>query len=231
MIRRWLIVALMAACGSQTTDRNRNPPDPSGAKTEKPLAETNPDHDRVAALIATHAIDELTAPQSAVRREIEQTPGARESLRALGADPQQSSNVRFAAYEVLFAIGGTLEAASDRKSAASTYASALANSERHNLWGMPGMPSRTLRTLLGLGKDVVVPALLPLLDDHRALVYEGSQEPTQSRALGYRVADLAGAAIALLLDISFPTQERDPVKRDAALASLRSAAMAAPHAP
>jgi len=192
------------------------------------LGDTKPSQDRIAALVATHRVDELTTPGSPARRELEQTPGVREALRALGANDSQRWAVRFAAYEALFAIGGTLDDPADRRSAARTYATELANGESHNYWGLPGEQlSGALRTFAGLGKDAAIPALLPLLEDRRALVYEGSQEPTLSEAFGYRVADLAGTVTATLLGTSFPVRERDPAKRDVALAALRNAATAA----
>jgi hypothetical protein len=226
----WLIVALLAGCGSRTPEKSyNNPPEaPSGIPREAALADNRGSHDRALALIKTHALDELTAPRSAARRELEQLPDAQDALRAIGADEQQPQGTRFAAYEVLLAMGGTIDDAGDRSSAARVYAYELANAASHNTWGLPGgPPSRAFRTLVGLGKDAALPALLPLLDDQRALVYEGSQEPTLSAAFGYRVADLTATMVAALLGTSFPTRERDPAKRDAALASLRSAATAA----
>lgn len=155
-------------------------------------------------------------------------PGGAPRARGARGQRQPALAVRFAAYEVLFAIGGTFDDPGDRRSAARAYATELANGESHNYWGLPGEQlSGALRTFAGLGKDAALPALLPLLEDRRALVYEGSQEPTLSEAFGYRVADLAGTVTATLLGTSFPVRERDPAKRDVALAALRDAATAA----
>jgi hypothetical protein len=105
---------------------------------------------------------------------------------------------------------------------AEAYCDLLPGRVAHNHWGMPGEYLERLgRTTVALGRGAL-PCLSRLLDDRRPLGYHGSEEPTLSAAMGYRVCDLAAYLISEITGRHFENA-RDPEERDKVIAELSKA--------
>jgi hypothetical protein len=74
--------------------------------------------------------------------------------------------------------------------------------------------------LVELGR-AAIPALRPLLDDTSKAFVSGSEEATMAKLYGYRRADFAFRYLAQILGED-PTFEKDPARRDEAIAALRA---------
>jgi hypothetical protein len=143
-------------------------------------------------------------------------PGAVEELRAAAQAADAPAAVRVLAHELLLQAGRPPDAA-----LAYAYCSALPDAFAHNAWGMPGQYTERLgATLVRMG-GAAVPCLAALLGDARPLGYFGSEEPTLSQTMGYRVCDLAADLLARIRGEVFPGGEPAAV-RDAAIRDLRS---------
>src|SRR5439155_272740 len=81
----------------------------------------------------------------------------------------------------------------------------------HNRWGLPGyVVGRAGGLLLSLPAGVDE-ALLPLLDDARELVIDGSEEATIQHMARYRVGDLAAYLLAQRHGLEWQNSEEGPV--------------------
>lgn len=166
-------------------------------------------------LLEQTSASELGWAKSSAQARLRDVRGAAEALTAIATDPGQPRELRFKAYEALFAGGGELESTAARREAAAVYTATLAAAEGHDDWGLPEQtPSGPGAHLVALGREAL-PSLLPLLeDDDRPLLYEGSEEPTISELRGYRVCDLAGRYVSVILGVPFAVTEDDPARRD-----------------
>lgn len=175
----------------------------------------------VVQLVEKNPLSELSWPTGKARERLAALPQGKEQLKALAADQTRGYEIRFKALEAFFALGGNLGDAEERRQAAQVYAAAIQKLGEHNPFELPGAVRSGLasRHLIALGQDAV-PALRPLLTDQRLLEYEGSEEPTLSRLRAYRVADLAGAILAVILNRPFPAEAVTPKERDEALKRL-----------
>ena len=183
------------------------------------------DSSRIQTLLSAHSLYDLTMADGRARDALAAIPGEElaAELRTVIVDDSLAHEVRFKACETALSLPSIDLDEAARAAAAMVYAREMGDGATHTIWGLPGRPSSIARHLLGLGEAAVVPALRPLLADQRSLTYEGSQEPTLSRARNYRVADLAGSLLATLLNKPFPADAVDPSTRDRALTELREA--------
>jgi len=236
MLSRSILLAAIAgwagACANGHTPTDRNEPMPGDSTpAPQPRPTPPPESDKpamsnsndIAKLVHDSTLAELTWPKGKARTQLEATSGAVDSLRGLCADTATDETDRFKACEAMYTLGGKVDDAAGQAAAAAAYAAALRDGKTHNAWGLPEdvTSSATSRHLIGLGKSAL-PALAPLLADDRALLYEGSEEPTVSEMHDYRVYDLAGALIANILGDSYPVSERQAAVRKKAADALRA---------
>jgi hypothetical protein len=103
---------------------------------------------------------------------------------------------------------------------AEAYCRALPESFLHNWWGMPGQYLERLgHTMVSFG-EAAIPCLTRLLDDTRPLGYFGSEEPTLSQQMQYRVCDLAAYLLAAIKGVPYVDAEQ-PDARDRLIGELR----------
>ncbi|HEV2825982.1 MAG TPA: hypothetical protein VGW76_00150 [Pyrinomonadaceae bacterium] len=137
-----------------------------------------------------------------------QPNGGEASLEAIADSPDLSPKIRVLAHELLIEAGHAPD-----PSLAETYCQTLPDVFLHNAWGMPG------RYIERLGKTVVafgtaaLPCLVDLFADQRPLGYFGSEEPTLSEQMRYRVGDLAAYLASQIAGIPYrddpETETRD----------------------
>ena len=128
-----------------------------------------------------------------------------------GVEPK----LRVLAHELLIEAGQPLH-----PSLAEAYCQALPDGFLHNWWGMPGQYlERPGRTMVAFGQ-VAIPCLTSLLDNQQPLHYIGSEEPTLSHAMHYRVCDLAAYLIATITGIPYKDAQQ-PEMRDKFIAELQ----------
>lgn len=207
-----LALVLATACSLAGPRKSPSKGAVGGKKMENP---------EIVALVERSELAELSWPSGRAKQTLAGLPDAQAQLKALGEDPKRAWELRFKAYEALFALGGKLSEAEERRQAALVYATAIQKLGWHNAFELPGSIRSGIasRNLLALGTDAVA-ALRPLLHDQRLLRYEGSEEPTLSRLRGYRVADLAGALLGVLLNRPFPAEAVTAKERDEAIKGL-----------
>ena len=140
--------------------------------------------------------------------------GAEASLEAVAAAPDVSPRLRVLAHELLLDAGRAPDA-----SLAESYCLTLPDTFSHNAWGMPGHYIERLgRTVVAFG-ETALPFLVSLFDDKRPLGYFGSEEPTLSDAMDYRVADLAAYLASLIAGVPY-RDAPDPEARDGFIRQL-----------
>lgn len=125
-------------------------------------------------------------------------PGTKESLTSIALSSEVASKIRVLAHELSLEAGGQPDA-----SLAEKYCKTLPETFPHNAWGMPGHYAERLgKTLVGFGRPAL-PCLIELLGDRRPLGYFGSEEPTLSERMQYRVCDLAAYFASLIAGLPY----------------------------
>lgn len=121
-----------------------------------------------------------------------------DALRTVAASPDVPPKLRVLAHELLIDAGRAPDL-----SLAETYCLTLPDAFPHNAWGMPGQYTERLgKTIVAFGK-AALPFLIKLLADQRPLGYFGSEEPTLSEAMQYRVGDLAAYLASLIAGVPY----------------------------
>jgi len=135
-------------------------------------------------------------------------PEARASLQQIAGSLDASPKLRVLAHELLIESGASAD-----PSLVELYCLTLPDTFFHNAWGMPGgYVERLGKTLIGFGRDAL-PCLARFFRDKRSLGYFGSEEPTLSEAMKYRVSDLAAYLASLIAGVPYH-DDPDPAKRD-----------------
>lgn len=187
-------------------------------------ATTDPvDTSNVDAILASASAELLGWSRSKPSRALAAIEDVAPILHRIAGDSNRSDGDRYKAFE---AMGGLKLNIPDnqRKAAAELYVAALKQALEHDEYGLPdAAPTGPGARVVALG-TAAAPALATLLGDTRPLLYEGSEEPTISEMRGYRVKDLAGRYLALILGQPFDVEEDDASKRDAELSALQKAA-------
>lgn len=148
---------------------------------------------------------------------------ARGALEELVADASADPQSRFLAAEILFARLPGYPPRQATGDLAGIYAAALRAVPEHgaNAWGLPGRVDGQLgRHVFALGA-VAIPQLRGLLNDARAVGYEGSQDATLGNSFHFRVKDISASLIARIRGLPF-APEKDPAARDNAIRELTS---------
>jgi hypothetical protein len=141
-------------------------------------------------------------------------PETLDRLAAIACSPGLSPKIRVLAHELLIEAGRQ-----PNQELAETYCRALPETFSHNAWGMPGRYTERLgKTVVAFGKPAL-PCLLKLFTDQRPLGYFGSEEPTLSRSMRYRVCDLAAYLASLVVGVTF-RNSLDPETRDSFISQL-----------
>jgi hypothetical protein len=150
-----------------------------------------------------------------------QEPRAAEALAALISDSSADKGARFLAAEILFRRQPGFPTPSGTAMLAPIYAAALRHAELGNPWGMPGeLDGPAGQHLVAIGRAVAV-ALVPLLDDARAVFYGGSEEATIGNSYRYRVKDFAAFFIHCISGVPYVVR-RKPAERDGEIEQLRA---------
>lgn len=141
-------------------------------------------------------------------------PGAETELAAMMTANEVEPKLRVLAHELLIEAGQPV-----RPDLAESYCQTLPAGFQHNWWGMPGQYLERLGQTMIIFGQAAIPCLTRLLDNRQPLGYFGSEEPTLSSAMKYRVCDLAAYLIATIKQI--PYQDIEQVaKRDRFIAEL-----------
>jgi len=230
MRRTLALVVILAGCASRSTSK-----EPGPAEAGKAHAMSSSDAlptgcaGASAALQATLASEPLASfvlPTGSGRQALTQQAVAPDVLLAIGRDATCPNPVRLAAFEGWIALAGegVLNGVDDATAAAmaAVHAEALRTTEDAGAWALPPdvTSSAVSRHLIILGRRAL-PALRPLLDDGRALSYDGSEISAIASLRRYRVGDLAAGLIAVI--VGQPYQDATtPAERDPQLASLRT---------
>jgi hypothetical protein len=150
-------------------------------------------------------------------------PATLDRLEQLVRDDSQASEARFLAGEILARKRAEhFPPAATAASLARAYAGALKAVVEANPWGMPGQLDEPAgQHLVALGRDAV-PALVPLLDDAREVIYGGSKEAMVGNSYHWRVKDFAAFFLARIVGRAFAASP-DAATRDKAIAELRAA--------
>jgi hypothetical protein len=115
------------------------------------------------------------------------------SLAPIASSPDAPPRLRVLAHELLIENGRDPD-----PSLAEVYCLTLPDTFPHNAWGMPGHYTERLgKTIVAFGK-AALGCLVKLLEDKRPLSYFGSEEPTLSEAMQYRVGDLTAYFVSLI---------------------------------
>jgi hypothetical protein len=142
-------------------------------------------------------------------------PGVVEELKAAMRAENVPPTIRVLAHELLREFGEAPD-----PTLAEAYCQALPEGFAHNAWGMPGQYAERLgETVVRMG-DAAVPCLAALLEDRRRLGYFGSEEPTLSDQMEYRVRDLAADLLARIRGEAFPG-DQPPSARNGEIRRLR----------
>ena len=137
-----------------------------------------------------------------------QPDGGEASLEAIADSPDLSPKIRVLAHELLIEVGRAPDPA-----LAEAYCQTLPDIFLHNAWGMPGRYIERLgKTVVAFG-DGALPCLVDLFADQRPLGYFGSEEPTLSERMKYRVCDLAAYFASLIAGLPY-RDDPDPKERD-----------------
>jgi hypothetical protein len=148
-------------------------------------------------------------------------PNAPAQLAQLVLDDSASDEARFLAAEILFRKQENFPPQDSKERLGRLYAIALQNAQSGNLWGLPGyLDSLPAEHYVSLGESALA-TLMPLLDDEREVLYEGSREATYGNSYRYRVKDFAAFYISQILDIPYEVHV-EPTERDAEIEPLRS---------
>jgi hypothetical protein len=142
-------------------------------------------------------------------------PGLEVELPNILAASDVEPKLRVLAHELLIEAGLSVH-----PELVESYCQTLPDSFLHNWWGMPGQYLERLgHTVVTFG-PAAIPCLTRLLDNRQSLGYIGSEEPTLSRAMQYRVCDLAAYLIATIIGIPYKDAKQTGV-RDEFIAELR----------
>jgi hypothetical protein len=134
-----------------------------------------------------------------------------ELLATRGLEPR----LRVLVHELLVDAGEPI-----RPELVESYCQMLPAGFLHNWWGMPGQYLERLgRTMVEFG-ELAIPCLVRLLDDRQMLGYFGSEEPTLSQEMKYRVCDLAAYLITIIIGVPYQ-DAKQPEERDRFSAELR----------
>jgi hypothetical protein len=143
-------------------------------------------------------------------------PGVEAELSGVVADDEVAPKLRVLANELLVEAGQP-----SRPELADAYCRTLPEDFAHNWWGMPGQYLERLgRTTVAFGRRAA-PCLSRLFDDRRRLGYFGSEEPTLSKEMQYRVCDLAAYLASEILGVEYE-DAKEPGARDEFIAGLRA---------
>ena len=130
-------------------------------------------------------------------------PGVETDLIAIMTTKEVEAKYRVLAHELLIQARWPIY-----PELADLYCQSLPAGFAHNWWGMPGQYLERLGlTLIEFGQ-AAIPCLKQLLGDQRALGYSGSEEPTLSQKMHYRVCDLAAYLIANIDRIPYEEMSR-----------------------
>jgi hypothetical protein len=156
------------------------------------------------------------------QRQVWSTPGAESDLRAIVLDPHKSARARFLAAELLATRSKGLAKGVPADVVAKVYIQGLRSgaSQMANPWGLPGSTGPLSERVVALGKAATAP-LLEALNDPEPMVYGGSREASIGNSYGWRVKDQAASLLAALRGERLDP-DRDPRKRDEAIAALRA---------
>jgi hypothetical protein len=125
-------------------------------------------------------------------------PDETSSLIAVVNSDEAPSKSRVLAHELLLDAGYSTNA-----SLLEAYCATLPDVFPHNAWGMPGHYTERLgKTLVSFG-EAAIPCLVGHFDDERRLSFFGSEEPSLSATMGYRVKDLAAYLASLIAGIRY----------------------------
>ncbi len=149
------------------------------------------------------------------------TAGASATLVKLAADPGAPDHTRVLASEILFRQEPDFNPWLEAGSLAKAYAMELSHADVANPWGMPGELDGPLgQHLVALGEPAVA-ALVPLLNDGRSILYEGSKEATVGNSYDYRVKDFAAFFLSRIRRIPYQVHQT-PAERDLDIAKMRA---------
>jgi hypothetical protein len=144
--------------------------------------------------------------------------GVEAELSGVVADGEVAPKQRVLAHELLLELGRPA-----RPELAETYCRTLPDGFPHNCWGMPGQYLERLgRTTVAFGRRAI-PCLASLFDDRRRLGYFGSEEPTLSEEMQYRVCDLAAYLVSEIVGVAY-VDAKEPEARDEFIEGLRAKA-------
>ena len=130
--------------------------------------------------------------------------------------PDVAPKLRVLAHELLLDAGYAAD-----PSLAETYCRTLPDIFLHNAWGMPGHYTERLgKTLVSFGK-AALPYLVSLFEDQRQIGYFGSEEPTISGQMKYRVSDLAAYLASQIAGVPY-RDAPDPASRDLFIKELQT---------
>jgi hypothetical protein len=145
---------------------------------------------------------------------VSQPDGAEASLKAIADAPDVSPKIRVLAHELLIQAGHAPD-----PSLADAYCQTLPDIFLHNAWGMPGRYVERLgKTVVAFGRGALQ-CLVDLFADQRPLGYFGSEEPTLSERMKYRVCDLAAYLASLIAGIPY-RDDPETETRDAFIGKL-----------
>ncbi len=148
-------------------------------------------------------------------------PRAAEALAVLVSDSGAEIGARFLAAEVLFRKQPGYPVPAETALLAPIYGDALRHAELANPWGMPGeLDGPAGQHLVAIGRAVAA-ALVPLLDDARAVIYGGSEEATIGNSYQYRVKDFAAFFIHCISGAPYSVRKTPP-ERDEEIERLRT---------
>lgn len=156
------------------------------------------------------------------QRKIWSTPGADVDLRSIVLDARKSKRVRFLAAELLATRSKQSPKGVPSEVLAEVYVQGLRSgaSQMANPWGLPGSTGPLSQRVVALGKVAVGP-LLEALDDPQPMEYGGSRDASIGNSYAWRVKDQAASVLAAIRGERLDP-DRDPGKRDKAIAALRT---------
>jgi hypothetical protein len=143
-------------------------------------------------------------------------PDEEAAVAAVAASPAVSPKLRVLAHELLIDAGHAAD-----PSLAEIYCRTLPDTFSHNAWGMPGHYTERLGKMVVTFGKAALPCLITLFGDQRPLGYFGSEEPTLSEQMQYRVGDLAAYLASLIAGVPY-LDAPDASTRDAFIEQLKT---------
>jgi hypothetical protein len=135
-------------------------------------------------------------------------PDSEKNLEKIVASEEVEPRLRVLAHELLIEASHKVEL-----KMVEVYCRTVPDTFLHNWWGMPGQYVERLGNTLTSFGEAALPCLYRLLDNKQPLDYFGSEEPTLSTRMHYRVCDLAAYFIASIAGVPYNDSE-DPIVRD-----------------